>query len=65
MLPDQPTHFTITAHVSHAIWPGGRALCHLMTAPKWMPDLWFVQDDETGIVSELRPYKFGMFGRRM
>jgi hypothetical protein len=53
--------FTIHAHVSHAVWPGERAICHLLTAPKYMPDMWFLQDGETGAMSDLAPYRFGMF----
>jgi hypothetical protein len=57
--------FTIHAHVSHAVWPGERAICHLLTAPTMMPDMWFIQDGETGAMSELRAYRYGMLrGRR-
>ncbi len=60
-MPEQPARsFTIQALVSHATWPGGRALCHRLTAPKWMPDMWLLQSGETGEISELRAYRYGM-----
>lgn len=53
--------FTIHARVSHAVWPGGRALCYLLTVPEYKADMWLLRDGETGRFKELASYQFGMF----
>jgi hypothetical protein len=51
--------FTIQARVSRAVWPGGAAVCSIVSAPAFFPDLVYLTDQE-GRAMELRPYKFRM-----
>ena len=60
-MTDYPTRFTISAKVRHADWPGGRALCSVLSAPRWFPDQWFLSSGETGRTAVLEIYRFGMF----
>lgn len=55
---DPQTHVTITATVRHADWPGGQALCSVLSAPPWFPDMWFLSNGETGRTAELRLYRY-------
>lgn len=62
-MTDKPASFTIKAKVRHADWPGGRALCSVLSAPGYFADLWFLSNAETGRTDELRVYRVGMFRR--
>lgn len=62
-MSDHPNAFTIHARVRHADWPGGRALCSVLTAPGWLAEMWFLSSGETGRTAVLERYQFGMFAR--
>lgn len=57
-MPEQS--FEIQAHVSHAIWPGAGVVCTRVVAREWRDDLVYLTD-RNDRVSELRPYRIGMF----
>lgn len=61
-MAEQPAHFTIKAQMRRAIWPGGRAVCVVMFVPGFLADTWLLGSGETGAISELRAYRYGMFG---
>jgi hypothetical protein len=62
-MTDQPAYFTIQAKVRHADWPGGRALCSVLSAPEYFEDQWFVSNAETGRTDVLEVFRFGMLRR--
>lgn len=63
-MPDQPDHIIIRATAHYATWPGERAVCCVLSSPKYFDDQWYLGHTETGQISELVPYRYGMLGRR-
>lgn len=57
-MADEQHYFTIQARATYAVWPGGAFVCAKVSAPKYMPDQWYLGNVETGTVSILAPYVY-------